>query len=268
MLLLSKSNFFFLLFFSDDTTFKYNLTSSQKLINLDVEYIDQIPCKLCNQIVFSQNYNAHLKIHLADNKFECVQCRKHFDSLSILKYHLYVRCQSVHPEGHESNIVCTICSKIFKKNVYLKKHMLLHEVETARRYECYICKKQLKALISLVTHLNYHHLHLKTVSCDECGKSFRNGHTLNIHRRIHTGEKPFACPICHRKFRRLGDLKSHAIKHTDYRPFKCDLCHKSFGIKYQLKVHHMAVHRNERPFPCGCCNKTFRTKSHLNGNFS
>ena len=49
--------------------------------------------------------------------------------------------------------------------------------------------------------------------CDKCGASFDRPNKLQIHNRIHTGDKPYSCEICGKCFNQKQNLKSHMVTH-------------------------------------------------------
>lgn len=100
-----------------------------------------------------------------------------------------------------------------------------------------------------------------------CMKSFSERSNLNIHIRIHTGEKPYKCTFkgCDKSFITSGNLKSHTNLHLGNK-LKCTYpgCSKTYSHKNRLKAH-MRTHAGIRPFTCSHegCDKSFNDKWNL-----
>lgn len=47
--------------------------------------------------------------------------------------------------------------------------------------------------------------------CPICTRLFPSPASLQMHLRVHTGERPFKCHLCDRAFKRKGHLASHVI---------------------------------------------------------
>ena len=109
-------------------------------------------------------------------------------------------------------------------------------------------------------------------SCTFCPKRFPRGSLLQIHKRIHTGEKPFECKVCGQCF----GSQSSLIKHTEnmhtpeeQMPYKCNVCGKTFS-KARRKVYfgHIKQHSGIKDHTCPLCNAPFSSRGYLGNHFT
>ncbi|XP_065561596.1 zinc finger protein 32-like [Artemia franciscana] len=139
---------------------------------------------------------------------------------------------------------CPVCSKYYP-NGRLSIHMRVHTK---------------KKLVHTVKRL----VRTKEISykCDACNKTFTRKAGLEVHQRIHNGEKPYVCDVCKKSFRQMSALSVHQSSHSGEKPFECDVCKHQFSRKDYLTIH-QRIHTGEKPYICNVCKMSFRTTSQL-----
>ena len=100
----------------------------------------------------------------------------------------------------------------------------------------------------------------KPYECDVCNKRFSQSNTIVTHKRTHTGHKPYECDVCKKRFSCSANLTKHKRKHTGDKPYECDTCKKRFSQSSNLATH-KTTHTRVIPYEYDVCNKRF-SESH------
>ncbi|XP_054636031.1 ikaros family zinc finger protein-like isoform X2 [Dunckerocampus dactyliophorus] len=100
------------------------------------------------------------------------------------------------------------------------------------------------------------------LSCDICGLSCVSINVLLVHKRSHTGERPFHCTQCGASFTQKGNLLRHIKLHSGEKPFKCPMCSYACRRRDALSGH-LRTHSVEKPFKCNLCSRSYKQRSSL-----
>ena len=161
------------------------------------------PCQLCDQ-VFAKRlllFEHRRTEHKDEKPFQCGVCGKAFAKEWAMKNH-------ANSHLTEKNHVCAFCATAFKTESALRKHEHVH---TDEHVQCGKCGKQVPK-IKIRRHEKTHEE--KTMRCQFCEKSFHTEHTLKVHERVHTGERPHVCTFCGKTFQQVAHKNTHELTHT------------------------------------------------------
>lgn len=170
---------------------------------------------------------------------------------------------------------CKVCSKTFKtKNSLCSHNWKLHGMGT-RPVVCDICYK-IVAFSVLTEHKQIHRprprVKASPIACDQCGKSYKQKATLNMHiREIHIDSKLREKRLCKAKELRV---RRNEKEKKDGRLHYCDQCDKSYSTRPCL-ISHRLTHTSSKQSPkqryerakqadeskrtCDVCSKVFCT---------
>jgi hypothetical protein len=150
-------------------------------------------------------------------------CNKFFTSAQDLHHHV----QSAHFVGSGSNHPCQwngCDSGVFNTKPKLSRHL-------------------------------HSHTEWKPHQCDYpgCSLTFVTQQQRDVHRKKHTGEKPFECTVCGKAFAYRDLLKSHmrsGVHGEADKKFTCTICGEGFSDSSNRTKHTKSVHDPATGVPC------------------
>jgi KRAB domain-containing zinc finger protein len=100
--------------------------------------------------------------------------------------------------------------------------------------------------------------------CTTCGLKCSSPMRLQVHERIHTGERPFFCTACGKTFMSQINLNRHTQALHVQKSHMCSTCGKIFTCVAYLKRHQRS-HTNSAlpPVKCEYCRRQFTLQASL-----
>src|SRR5271154_2321812 len=136
--------------------------------------------------------------------------------------------------------------------------------EPRKEWECMGCGSKFTTFIEFKKHKLLHRE--KSLACPHCVMKFIYQSQLDVHVRVHTGDKPYVCTHegCTKAYKRRSHLDGHLSVHSGKRPYICEFpkCNKTFIQKGTLKLHQL-THTQVKDFVCNItdyCTKAFTLK--------
>lgn len=156
-----------------------------------------------------------------------------------------------------------ICHPSDESRLILRYQPLANYAITVNRFECYICKIQMKKIADVKDHIKQHSY---GQTCKICNKYFM---TIEEHQLHMCGAKKrsIICEYCDGSFSAISQLLSHLeCEHDNRIMYKCRKCSKFFGMKRLRCLHENSPYHTvetEKLFACNQCSKRFWTRHNL-----
>ncbi|KAL1020898.1 hypothetical protein UPYG_G00006120 [Umbra pygmaea] len=105
------------------------------------------------------------------------------------------------------------------------------------------------------------------LKCDVCGMICIGPNVLMVHKRSHTGERPFRCTECGASFTQKGNLLRHIKLHSGEKPFKCPFCNyacrRRDALSGHIRTHTVSSATVGKPYSCSYCGRSYKQQSSL-----
>ncbi|XP_054001389.1 uncharacterized protein LOC128888511 [Hylaeus anthracinus] len=168
--------------------------------NINVKY----RCCLCPMASLPSAFR--LMVHLRKRHHACDVCLESTGNQQRLSNHVW---------KHKLHHLCYRCGIAYRNKPDITKHLFWkHGTESV------LCKKCLQ---KKWPHIYHFCIPPTAFVCEECGSSFSRAVALKVHKRLHTGDRPYTCNECSDRFISRKLLTKHEDTHKEPLPVSASL---------------------------------------------
>ena len=259
-------------------------TEAFKFLSHNMKEHDQkwMMCSLCGHMTSTATYMvSHFAKHGVDVHYPILRALKLAITASNIKNITPLHTAFINIKGEsvpdwvsnwlKTTFLCTYCNMSFHTQEQLIKHIRVHLEQDSemlsmidpKMHECDYCSETFNNPTELSKHrFNSHDI---GYPCDICGKKFHAALNLQMHRRLHSENRPYVCRHCGKSFKQSAHLGDHVLTHSDARNYSCEICGRQFKIRATLRQHMRRLHNPDyvKKFECKICGSHFHTISAL-----
>ncbi|XP_015034694.2 zinc finger protein 660 [Drosophila willistoni] len=216
-------------------------------------------CDNCNESFTTEvQLNEHVRLlHMAQHgSFRCPYCPRTFSRNAGLRAHLRLH-------DNDRPYMCNFCPRAYSRRDQLKKHLQSHSSKNKSRTKSKKPKPSPASDSEEPSTTVDRALKVENLDADVDPEAGVQGGDSMVDKFVENHNLKFVCEICGIPYKQKYHLMVHKRWHTGYRPFKCNLCGKEFTNKQGYNNHTRMLCSIEQPYKCHVCPKAYGQRNHL-----